>query len=93
MRQDQIGAWLEQETCEEEEEAYGVEIGGYHIFWNTSEAGESGSGREHLFGGVAIVLSPEYYEAWKFAGSRPPITSDKWGEHTRRCISMKVKFK
>ena len=60
MRQDQIGAWLVQETWEEGEE-FDVEVGGYHIFRHNSEVGADG--RNHLFRGVAVILSPEYYEA------------------------------
>ena len=53
-------------------------------------AGESG--RDHLFKGVCIILSPEYYNAWKAAGSPPPITTDPKGQFAGRFISLTVKF-
>ncbi|KAL7528091.1 hypothetical protein ACHAXR_002261, partial [Thalassiosira sp. AJA248-18] len=88
MRQDDIGAWLIQETWEEDDE-FDVEIGGYHIFRHNKATGESG--KDHLFKGVAIVLSPDYYQAWKAAGSPPPITTDPTSQFAGRFISITVK--
>jgi hypothetical protein len=89
MRRGNIGAWMIQETWEEGNE-FDVEIGGYHIFRHNCSVGESG--RDHLFRGVAIVLSPEYHEAWKRAGSPPPICTDAKGKFAGRFISLTVKF-
>ncbi len=90
MRQDNIGAWFVQETWEEDDK-FDVEIGGYHVFRHNCTPGESG--RDHLFKGVCnIILSPEYYNAWKAAGSPPPITTDSKGQFAGRFISLTVKF-
>ncbi len=51
-----------------------------------------GSGRQHLFRGVAIILSPLFYDAWKAAGSSPPITTDQNNDSVDRFIRMNFKF-
>ena len=89
MRQDQLGAWLVQETWEEGDE-YDIEVGGYHIFRHNCAPGESG--RDHLFKGVAVILSPEFYKAWQNAGSPAPITTDSNSEFAGRFISIQLKF-
>ncbi len=74
MRQNDVGAWLVQETWEEGDD-FDVDIHGYHIFRHNALQGECG--RQHLFKGVAIILSPLFYSAWKAAGAPLPITTDQ----------------
>jgi len=89
MRQHDVGAWLLQETWEEGDE-FDVDIGGYHIFRHNALCGESG--RQHLFKGVAIILSPTFYQAWHASGSLSPITTDPDDEFSDRIICLKLKF-
>ena len=42
---------------------FDVDVNGYHIFRHNATRGKSG--RQHLFRGVAIILSPLFYDAWK----------------------------
>ena len=87
MRQNDVGAWLIQETWEEGND-FNVKVGGYHIFHHNATCGESG--RQHLFKGVTIILSPLFYAAWKDAGS-PPLTTTE--DHLAgRLIRLNVKF-
>jgi hypothetical protein len=60
MRQNDVGAWLIQETWEEGND-FDVKVGGYHIFRHNMTRGESG--HQHLFKGVTIILSPLFYAA------------------------------
>jgi hypothetical protein len=48
------------------------------------------SGCQHLFKGVAIVLSPLFYAAWKAAGSPPPITAED--DFAGRLLKLNIKF-
>jgi hypothetical protein len=64
-------------------------IGGYHIFRHNLLIGNSG--RDHLFQGVAIILSPRYYLAWKAAGAPSPTTTDPTGEFAGRFIGLNLK--
>jgi hypothetical protein len=89
MQQHNVGAWLLQETWEEGDE-FDVDIGGYHIFRHNALHGEDG--RQHLFKGVAIILSPTFYQAWHAAGSLSPITTDLSEEFAGRIIRLKLKF-
>ncbi len=89
MRQNNVGAWLIQETWEEDDE-FDVDVNGYHIFRHNAVRDESG--RQHLFRGVAIILSPLFYDAWKAAGSSPPITTDQNNDFVGRFIHMNFKF-
>ena len=50
MRQHDVGAWLIQETWEEDD-AFNIDVNGYHIFHHNTVRGESGC--QHLFKGVA----------------------------------------
>ena len=43
-------------------------------------------------GGVAIVLSPTSCEAWRAAGSKPPITTPMNSPFVGRFIGVKLKF-
>ena len=61
-------------------------INGYHVFRYNGGIGH------HNFRGVAIVLSPRYYDGWKAAGARPPITTDATGEFAGRFISLNIKL-
>jgi hypothetical protein len=89
MHQDDIGAWLVQETWEEGNH-FDVEIGGYHIFWHNCTPGENG--RSHLFKGVVIIRSPLFYDAWHAAGSPPPKMTATTDKFAGRFISMTVQF-
>jgi hypothetical protein len=60
MRQNDVRAWLIQETWEEGND-FDVEVRGYHIFCHNATRGESS--RQHLFKGVAIIFSPLFYAA------------------------------
>ena len=70
MRQQDVGAWLIQETWEEGDD-FNVESGGYYIFRHNADRGVNG--HHHLFKGVAIILSPLFHKAWRLAG--PPLQS------------------
>jgi hypothetical protein len=89
MRVNDIDAWLIQETWLEEDD-YDTVVGGYHIFRHNSPIGSTG--RDHLFRGVAIILSPRYYLAWKTAGSPSPITTASTGVFAGRFIGLNLKF-
>jgi hypothetical protein len=71
MHQHNVGVLLLQETWEEGN-VFNIDVGGYHIFCRNATRGRSE--RQHPFKGVAIVLSTVFYEAWKEAGSPPPVT-------------------
>ena len=89
MRCDNIDAWLVQETWLEGDD-FDTVIGGYHIFRTNSPVGDTG--RAHLFRGVAIVLSPRFYQAWKHAGSSMPISTDSSSPFAGRFIGVLLKF-
>jgi hypothetical protein len=72
--------WLEGDTFNEV-------INGYHIFRHNGGKGN------HNFCGVTIILSPQYYNGWKNASARPPITTDVAGEFAGRYISINVSLK
>ena len=86
---DDIDAWLIQETWLEDD-GYDTVIGGYHIFRHNSPIGSTG--RDHLFRGVAIILSPRYYLAWKAAGSPSLITMASTSVFAGRFIGLNLKF-
>jgi exonuclease III len=48
------------------------------------------SGHQHLFKGVAIILSPLFYAAWKAAKSPPPITTED--DFAGCLLKLNVKF-
>jgi hypothetical protein len=48
-------------------------------------------GRRQLFKGVGIILSPQFYEAWREVGSPPPITIPN-EEFLGRFIQLNIKF-
>jgi hypothetical protein len=50
------------------------------------------NGHQHLFRGIAIILSPLFYDAWKAAGSPSPITTDSNNDFVGRFIQMNLKF-
>jgi exonuclease III len=74
------GTWLEGD-------AFNKVINSYHVFRH------NGGKDNHNFQGVAIILSPRYYQGWKAAGARPPLTADAAGEFAGRYISINVIFK
>ncbi len=61
-------------------------INGYHVFRHNGDLSN------HNFHGVAIILSPQYYEGWKAAGATPPITTKATGEFLGRYISITIKL-
>jgi hypothetical protein len=87
MRTDDIDAWLETWL---EDDDFDTVIGGYHIFRHNSPI--TSSGHNHLFRGVAIILSPRYYLAWRAAGSPLPVTTAPTGEFAGRFIGLNLKF-
>jgi len=91
MVQDGIGAMLVQETWKPGNHN-NVEIGdtGCYMFSHNREIGKSG--KDHLYRGVAIILSPSLHEAWREGGSKPPITTDSKSKHGGRFISLYLKF-
>jgi exonuclease III len=89
MCQNDIGAWLVQETREEGNK-FDVNVNGYHFFCRNANIGENGC--QHLFRGIAIILSLLFYDAWKAAGSPPPITTDSNNDFVGRFIQMNLKF-
>jgi hypothetical protein len=89
MQSDDINAWFIQETWLEDED-FNTNIGGYHMFRTNSPVGSTGC--DHLFCGVAVILSPRYFLAWKAAGSFLPITSNPTGPIAGRFIGFPLKF-
>ncbi len=89
MRVDDIDAWLVQETRLEDDD-FDTNIEGYHLFRLNSPIGATG--RDHLFHGIAIILSPRYFLAWKAAGSPTPITTQSTGDFAGRFIGLNLKF-
>ena len=85
MRQNDVGVWLVQETWEEGGK-FDVNVNGYHIFRHNANCGENGY--QHLFRGVAIILSPLFYDAWKAVGSPPPITTNPNDDFVGRFMLM-----
>ena len=85
MKTKNLDVYFVQETWLEDD-VFDEVINGYHIFRHNGELGK------HNFRGVAIILSPRYYEGWKAAGATPPITTDATGEFSGRYISLTVKL-
>jgi hypothetical protein len=88
MRNNDVGAWLVQEMWEEDDEL-DTDIGGYHIFRQHSTKGKDG--RWHLFKGVGIIISPQFYAAWHEAGSPSPITIPN-EDFVGRFIQLNIEF-
>ena len=65
MKQQDIGAMCIQETWDEGD-VFDEEINEFRIFRHNREPGEEG--RDHLFRGVALILSPKFNKAWRDAG-------------------------
>ena len=74
MKQQDIGAMCIQETWDEGD-VFDEEINEFRIFRHNREPGEEG--RDHLFRGVALILSPKFYKALRDAGCQKPTTSPK----------------
>ena len=51
-------------------DAFDKVINGYHVFRHNGGKGT------HNFRGVAISLSPRYYQGWRATGARPPLTTN-----------------
>jgi hypothetical protein len=56
-----IDAWFVQEMWLEDDD-FNTTIGGYHLFRHNSPIDKTG--HDHLFRGVAIILSPRYFLVW-----------------------------
>jgi hypothetical protein len=89
MQVNDIEAWLVQETWLENDD-FNTDIGSYHLFRHNSPVGTTG--RNHLFCGIAIILSPRYFLAWKAAGSPSPITPGSTGDFAGQFIGLNLKF-
>jgi len=85
MKLKEIDVYFLQETWLEGD-MFNETINRYHVFCHNGGIGH------HNFHGVVIVLSPRYYDGWKAAGARPPITTDAAGEFSGRFISLNRKF-
>ena len=72
MKLKDINAYFVQETWLKGD-VFDEIINGYHIFCHNVGFGN------HIFRGVAIILSPCYHKGWKAAGAWPPITTDATG--------------
>jgi hypothetical protein len=77
MRVEDIGTSLVQETWLEDDDV-DMNIGSHHLFCHNSLAGTTGQG--HIFCGIAIILLPKYFLAWKATGSPPPIMTEPTGK-------------
>jgi hypothetical protein len=85
MKLKEIDVYFIQETWLEGD-VFDETINGYHVFRHNGGIGH------HNFRGIALVLSPSYYDGWKAAGARPPITTDTTGEFAGRFISLNIKL-
>jgi exonuclease III len=85
MKTKNLDVYFVQETWLEDN-VFDEVIIGYHVFRHNGDLGN------HTFRGVAIILSPRYYEGWKAAGATPPITTDARGEFSGRYFSITVKL-
>ena len=91
MRNNDVGAWLLQETWEEGDEI-DIVIRGYHIFCHNAQKGDDGRG--HLFWGVAIILSPFFmmHGEKQDQTHQPPLTAESDDFFVGRFIQLNVKF-
>jgi hypothetical protein len=89
MQVDDIDAWFVQGTWLENDD-FNTTIGGYHLFRHNSPIGTTG--RDHLFHGVAIILSPRQFLAWRTAGLPPLIMMGSTGDFAGRFIGLNLKF-
>jgi len=80
MREKNIDCYFIQETWWEGTE-FDVVINGYHMFRHNDIG-------NNLRKGVAIILSPRYYEGWIAAGKLEP----KVGKSAGRIISLTIKL-
>jgi exonuclease III len=83
MKTKSLNVYFVQETWLEGD-AFDEVINGYHVFRHNGGKGN------HNFRGIAIILSPQYYEGWKAAGARPPLTTDATSEFAGRYISINI---
>ena len=67
-----------------------IQIGDYYLFRHNSPIGVTEC--DHLFHGVAIILSPRYFLTWKVAGSLPPITTGSTGNFASQRIGLNLRF-
>ena len=86
MKTKNLDVYFIQETWLEDD-AFDEIINDYHVFRHNGGKGN------HNFRGVAIILSPRYYDGWKAAGARPPLTTDATGEFAGRFISINITLK
>jgi exonuclease III len=81
MKEKNIDCYFMQETWWEDTE-FDVEINGYHMFRHNDIL------ENNLRKGVAIILSPRYYEGWIAAGKPEP----KVGKSVGRILSLTIKL-
>jgi hypothetical protein len=67
MKTKSLDVYFVQETWLEGD-AFDKVINGYHVFRHNGGKGNH------------IILSPRYYQGWKAAGARPPLTTDATSE-------------
>ena len=77
-----------QETWDEGD-VFDEEVNGFRIFRHNCASGEENI--DHLFKGVALILSPTFYKAWRDAGCQQPTTTAE-GEFEGRFIGMYLRF-
>jgi hypothetical protein len=85
MKTKNLDVYFVQETWLKDD-VFDKVINGYHVFRHNGKLGN------HNFCGVAIILSPRYYEGWKAAGATPSTPTDATGEFMGRYISITVKL-
>ena len=66
-------------------------MGGNMVIRHNQEERTIGS-KGRIPGGVAIILSPTACEAWRVAGSKPPITTPMDPPFVGRFIGVKLRF-
>ncbi len=86
MKTKSLDVYFLQETWLEGD-AFDNVINGYHILRHNGGKGN------HNFCGIAIILSPRYYNGWENASARPPITTNVAGEFAGCYISINVSLK
>ena len=66
-------------------------VQGYIVLWHNQEERTIGA-KGRIPGGVAIILSPTAVEAWRAAGSKPPITTPLDSSFFGRFIGVKLRY-
>jgi hypothetical protein len=85
MASKQLDVYFVQETWIEGDD-FETEIRGYHVFRHNRALGSN------LHRGVAIILSPRYYDGWKAAGGKSPVVLPQEDEFFGRFIGLTIKL-